>query len=138
MDKVVYSVVRHRVDDYPEWSNHYGFLDLKPMYLSDGPSHGPLHLRIHVGQFNQVLLCGQMKESLLHTIIYLDRDVRFDGKDARDYVPKNPVIWTNKKYFGNECKFITELPSGDHVLSIEPHQDHAHHKTGLSHVITWP
>lgn len=126
------------LEDYPEWSLHYGFLDLKPMYISDGPNHGMLHLKIHVGDFDQVLLCGQVKESLLHTIIYLDQDISFDGADGSTYTPKNPVLWTKKKYLGSECKFITDLPKGDHVLSIEPNKEHEKHKTGISHVISWP
>lgn len=106
------------------------------MYYSDGPTHGEIHFQIQIDRNDFILICGSVKESLLHTLIYLDLNV--EG-DLTNYTPSETrVLWTKRKYLAGECKYLLEIPRGRHVVSIHPHEEHKNHKTGLSHVITWP
>ena len=114
---------------------------------------GELHIRIKIGDTPIVWLCGGIvKESLKHTLIYLDENVKlpafdFDLKKGFDefasyeipYTPSaNRILWTKRKYVGNECKSILDLPKGEHVLSIATNTSHDLHSSKLSHVIMWP
>ena len=63
------------------------------------------------------------------------------GNSSYVYVPqKDRILWEKKKYVGNECKAILDLPRGNHILSIYPsqHANHTAHVTKISHVIMWP
>eukprot|EP01035_Chromulina_nebulosa_P021157 gene21157-27412_t len=125
--------------EYPEWSKHYGYLDLKPVYIS-GPSsyHGEIFIKVTIGINDYVALCGERKESLKHTIIHVIPYANIPENKTEFIPPSNLTIWTKKKYFGNECKYILGLPVGIHVIGILPNSSHTDHITGLSHVIMWP
>lgn len=124
--------------EYSDWSIKFGYLDAKPMYTAEGESQGEIHVKITVGKTNHVLLCGTVKDSLKHTLFYLDANVKPEA--LANYKPSsNRVEWGHKKYLGGECKFLNSLPTGTHVVSIRPHQTPNHkHVTGLTHVIMWP
>ncbi len=124
--------------EYGEWSIHYGYLDGKPLY-SAKPANGEISIKVSIttSAINYILLCGAAKESLLHTTIFLDLNVPANKRNA-DYVPSTSrVEWTKHKVLGNECKYIEEIPKGDHVLTIVPNPTHPDHVTSLSHVIFW-
>ena len=126
----------YEAEEYGDWSLHYGYLDAKPLWYAPGPESGEIHLKIEVNHINEIWLCGNNKESLMHSTIYLDKNVE---KRLDDYVPGNDrILWEKKKYVGNECKSITDLPYGIHVLSVATNTSHANHKTSISHLIQWP
>jgi hypothetical protein len=62
------------------------------------------------------------------------------GFSSYKYVQsENRTIWTKKKYMGSECKAILDLPSGNHILSIQTnHSDNDKHQSKISHIILWP
>lgn len=117
---------------------------------------GEIHIRISIGESRTIWLCGgSAKESLKHSLIYIDENVDlstlpdeaekigFDGVNYGNssfvYTPsKTRKLWTNKKYMGAECKALHELPQGKHIISIAPNITHDTHMTHLSHVIMWP
>jgi hypothetical protein len=122
-------------EDLGDWSLHYGYLDAKPLYYTQG-NMGEIHVLVNVEKVGTVWLCGAVKESLLNSTIYLDQNVK--GDDFTNYIPTSSrKKWEKRKYVGNECKEITGLPVGRHVLSISTENSSPGHKTALSHVITW-
>ena len=122
--------------EYGEWSLKYGYLDAKPLWSAVG-DQGEMHLKVNVGNKNIVWICGAVKESLLHAKLYLDSNVPDDK--LKGYTPGSKrQVWTKKKYVGNECKALEELPQGQHVISISTEGAPEKHTTGLSHVIFWP
>lgn len=114
------------------------------MYRSEGPHLGEIHFRFQVRNTNFILLCGQVSESLLHVAVYIDLHYQFSRypngtSNYEDYEPSQTrQLWSKKKYFGAECKYIIDLPVGDHVLSLKPNISHPNHVTGISHIIMWP
>lgn len=116
---------------------------------------GELHIRVTVGESRTLWLCGgSHKESLKHSVIYLDANVdttKFPGDDEKIdsnginhgnssyvYIPSDSrIVWEKKKYVGNECKSLHDLPVGNHILSIAPNITHDKHVTKLSHVVMW-
>lgn len=126
----------YEAEEYGDWSLHYGYLDAKPLWYAPGPESGEIHIKIEINHMNEIWICGNNKESLMHSTIYLDKNVE---KRLTDYVPSNDrILWDKKKYVGNECKSVIELMPGIHVLSISTNTSHANHKTSISHVIQWP
>ena len=127
---------KYEPEIYGDWSVKYGYLDSKPLWSAEG-NQGELHLRITIRNTRTVWVCGAVKESLLKTVMYLDPQV--SPTQLKHYQPsENRIEWTKKKYMGNECKAITDLPVGTHVLSISTSNvTDAHHVTGFSHLITW-
>ena len=122
-------------EEYGEWSIQYGYLDSKPMWFAKG-DQGEIHLKILVGKTAPVVwLCGMVAESLSHAKFYLDQDVSADR--LKHYEPSaSRVPWTKKRYVGNECKEISGLPQGSHVISISTEDNKGTElNTGLSHVI---
>lgn len=118
------------------WSLQYGFLDSKPMFTAKGEASGEIHIRINIGSTDFLLLCGTVKDSLKHTIFYLDADVK--DEDLANYIPSsNRVEWPHKRYLGGECKYMKTLPTGSHVISVRPNNT-TQVTSGLSHVVMWP
>ena len=98
---------------------------------------------------------GTHKESLKHSLLYLDENIDFSvfpsddekidsdgvnhGNSSYQYIPSEKrILWEKKKYVGNECKALHDLPIGNHILSIAPNVTHDKHETKLTHVIMWP
>eukprot|EP01038_Epipyxis_sp_PR26KG_P007904 gene7904-10729_t len=128
-------------EPYGEWSLHYGYLDAKPLYKADTFDMGEIHILININSSNFVWLCGgSAKDSLAHSVVYLDKDVSHDIIMNRSiYVPtEHRELWTDKKYIGFECKEIQNIPPGLHVLSISHNTTFPKHTLVLSHVIMWP
>ncbi len=93
-------------------------------------------MKIVVGDTSEVWLCGGQKESFLHAHFFLDRDVA--AEDLSTYSPSaTRTPWTRRKYVGFECKALSDLPAGTHVLSIATNSTVETHATTLSHVIMW-
>ena len=123
---------------YGEWSLQYGYLDGKPLWQAKG-DQGELHMKITVHNTKTVWICGALSESLLKTTIYLDANVPVEKLKNYDPMASGKrVEWKKKKYVGNECKAITDLPVGTHVVSISTaNAKDTDHTTGFSHLITW-
>jgi hypothetical protein len=117
------------------------------------PDQGEVHFRIKIGKARHIWMCGNGKESLKHTLFYLDENVTLpefkydlfqpDTDTFPDYVipytpSANRKLWTRKKYVNFECKMVMDLPPGEHVLSISPNSSHPKHISQVSHVIMWP
>jgi hypothetical protein len=140
-------------DIQSEWSLKFGYLDEKPT-IHGKVEHGEVHFRIKVGNARFVWVCGGIqKESLKHTLVYLDPNVAlppFTHDFATDefaklksrQIPYTPSarrqVWHHKKYVGFECKAINNLPPGEHVLTLATNSSHEKHLTKISHVIMWP
>ena len=76
-----------------------------------------MHLKVFVNQTNFLRVCGySAKESMKYVRFMLDINAtNIDDK----YVPSNNSIpWLQKKYVGDECTLLTEVPQGNHVLSL--------------------
>lgn len=120
-----------------DWSLHYGYLDAKPLWMVQG-NQGPLHLRVEVGSFKTIWLCGHRKEGLKHAEFYLDRNVPVESDRSMYVQSSKRELWTSKAPVGPECVAINDLPQGKHVLSIETPKAPEKHVHELSHVIMWP
>lgn len=76
-----------------------------------------LAIRINVTQTNYLRVCGSnMKDSMNHVKFFLDFNVT---TDSATYVPTPRIIpWHTRKYAGDECTLLTDVPPGQHVLSL--------------------
>jgi hypothetical protein len=111
-------------------------LDAKPLYQAHG-NQGAIHLRVTVGNIKSIWLCGNRKEGLKHTEIFLDRNAKF--LNATDYQPSTKQeLWSKKKVTSPDCISVDELPPGTHVLSIDTNKAPDKHIHDLSHVVLWP
>jgi hypothetical protein len=121
-----------------DWALKFGYLDAKPVYTGRGVEAGEIHIKIVVGSFNIVWFCG-LKESLKNAAIMVDLNVKAPANgNWSTYTPSpNRVAWEKKKYVGNECKSLLEVPEGTHVVSISTAPLFPHHESTLTHVITW-
>ena len=129
--------------DYGDWSLTYGYLDAKSaMHTNAGRKDGEIHFKISVGEKNpkkDVWVCGDgCGGALLHAEFFLDVNVA--DEKLVDYVPSpDRVQWHHKKYLGNECKELLNVPVGNHVLSITTSAAAPPtHQSCVSHIITWP
>lgn len=127
-------------NEYPEWSIHYGYLDLKPIYVTNDPSLGELSLRIHISSNNFILLCSPFKDSLANTLFYIDFNINVSDTIQQNYTPSSDrQLWTNVVNLGHECIYLQDLPQGKHVISLAPNTTDDKIKSwALSHVIMWP
>lgn len=75
-----------------------------------------LHFKIQVNDHNLVRICGySQKESLKHALFFIDPNVT----EYHPYVPSSRVtLWKKRKYGGDECSLVQDLPRGDHVLTV--------------------
>jgi hypothetical protein len=123
---------------YNEWSLKYGYLDEQRAYHSNATS-GDLYFKIEVGSQPHVFLCGYMvKEAFKYANFLLDLHVKADR--LANYKPSDPdtrVQWQHKKYIGDECKKLYDIPQGTHVLTVRVLDNEKSHKIGISHVIMW-
>lgn len=121
-------------EKYSDWSLKYGFLDAKPSYhsIKDEPSK-ELHIAVEIKEHDFVWICGNSKESLAKAIFHVDKNVKIVSNEK--YEPSaQRELWTKKKYIGQECKEIQELPKGKHVISVSNGGEKA---LEVSHVVTW-
>ena len=118
------------------WSTTYGYLDAKAIFSSHkAEENGQIHFKVKVARPNEnIWICGQVKESLLHARFYLDANAGATAEKGK-YTPSSTrVEWTKKKYINNECKELYELPEGHHVISVENGGDK---NIEISHLLTW-
>ena len=96
-------------------------------------SHGD-YAKDH-GTANYLRLCGSQsshvhgrKDLLRHSLLFLHPNVTIlpgnattggSPSSVAQFIPSGKEIpWTKVAYVGDECLFVTELPSGQHVLTI--------------------
>ena len=123
-----------------DWSIKYGYRDAKPIFIGTEKAGGEIHFQASIKHIGNMWVCGQISQSLLNVTFFLDANVKLPS-NVSDYIPSsNRVEWKKKKFVGNECKELTGLPFGTHVITLATPQFHIHnknHKSGLTHVITW-
>ena len=120
------------------WSLTYGYLDTRPYWVADrGSDSGEIHFKISIGSTDVLYICGQgIKESLLHAVFHLDPNI--SSSELLAYKPTSRrVPWTHKKYYQDECKILSHLPVGKHVLSVGTNVSFPNHQTVISHIIFW-
>ena len=112
----------------------YGHLDKRPVYLSKGGSQD-LHVQVKGVRQHIIRVCGYShKESLKHALFYLDPNIT--NPHRSNYIPSNnQYLLTKRKYMQDECTQLTDIPLGDHVLTIRTDSKHPHHTTSFSHLI---
>eukprot|EP00388_Colpodella_angusta_P035138 GDKK01035040.1.p2 GENE.GDKK01035040.1~~GDKK01035040.1.p2 ORF type:complete len:154 (-),score=5.79 GDKK01035040.1:87-548(-) len=135
-----------------EWSTHYGYLDAKPMYFGKA-SHGEIHFHIAIHHARHFWLCGVNKDSLAHADVFLDANVKIDkttGKagysnDTASVGTTSGPVYTPTagrvllpKVDGGDCKQYSDIPPGQHVISVSTSADTPDHTTIITHLILWP
>lgn len=132
----------------------YGYKDLRPFYEAHGP-HKEIYVRIHDCRSGAVRLCGySSKESLKHAHFYLDPNINVSS--AREFTQKqcdaggvcksialgnvykptaNRYQLTTRKFVGDECTSVYDVPPGEHVLTISTDPNHPDHTSSFSHVV---
>ncbi len=120
--------------DLNSWSLTYGYLDAKPIYTAKSADNGELHIKFSVKKDNDIIwLCGQIQQSLAHAKFFLD--LHQDDATKEKYIPTpDRKEWTKKKYVGAECKELSDIPKGTHVVSVINGGDKG---IEISHLITW-
>jgi hypothetical protein len=116
------------------WSITYGYLDAKPTFTAKYTANGELHMKITISKDNDIVwVCGQLSNALAHAVFYIDTNKPNAAKGA--YEPsENRILWTKKRYVGMECKELSEIPTGTHVLSVSNQGDKP---IQISHLIVW-
>eukprot|EP01041_Mallomonas_annulata_P010810 gene10810-22557_t len=140
LEKAVVGTHNWTVEDpgYGEWSLTYGYLDNRVGYRAmAGRASGELHLRLKVGKDTIVWICGNNQgESLKHAEFFLDTNV--SESRMANYTPGvDRVQWHHKKYVGDECKALHNIPEGVHVMSVITSANKTEHVSAVTHVITW-
>lgn len=122
-----------------EWSTHYGYLDTKPTFTAKGTAAGEIHFKISIKHAKHFWLCGSNKESLLHAEVHLDANAKgIDGAEKASYTPgADRVLLTKVTPIGNECREYSELPAGNHVISVASDKATPDHVTVVTHLILW-
>ena len=117
-----------------EWSLTYGYLDAKPSFSAKSPENGEIHFKFTVHRDDDYIwLCGQPGHSLQHAVFSID--VNAVDATKQSYQPSNNrVVWTKKKYVGFECKELSGIPAGTHVVSVS---NNGTKLIELSHMILW-
>jgi hypothetical protein len=131
-----------------------GYADYKVYYESTDPS-AVLNLRVQVSAGAPHLrVCAQNhKESLKHGVFYLDQNVSgvagmviggtgtagMAGGGAGGVYTASPqrAVWTKRKYVGDECTLLTELPPGEHVLGVAVNPTAAGARAIVSHLVLY-
>jgi hypothetical protein len=115
---------------------HYGYLDIKPKYWAKGSAQGEIHIKVTIGAFDKVWLCGESKGHVEHIKVMLDENVYFRAfyspKKERKRILEDQLKWRF------ECKEVSGLPQGTHVLSVSTDEFSPDKPSSLTHVITWP
>lgn len=100
--------------------------DLWKTVYHNTKSTDPLYLKFERGKTDIVLICGGMGESLKHTTLTFDfhggevsnenwDNYSFETRDAS----RPPLdVWTHRRYIGNECTELSQVPEGTHILQI--------------------
>ena len=47
------------------------------------------------------------------------------------------ILLSDRKYHGDECHLVSNIPIGKHVLIITTNKVEGHHTHSLSHLIQW-
>lgn len=120
--------------------------DLWKTVFHNTKTKDPLYLKVKRGIHDIILICGQYGESLKHTTITLDinggesttfnyTEYSFESRDSN----KSPlVIWTHRKYLGNECTELSQIPVGTHIIQITRNESlKSNHVNSIIDVITF-
>jgi len=126
-----------------------GYQDYK-IYYQGHDAGASLHLRVRVSVRSPYLrLCAQgAKESLKHAVFFLDPNVTLGLAPAatadpsfRYTPPANKtqrMALTKRKYVGDECTLLTDVPPGDHVLTVMVHPEKTGRaSTSITHLILY-
>ena len=96
-----------------------------------------VHFRIDVREGGMVYICGYgKKESLLNAKFYLEKHT---GGALEKYTleedRKENTLHKNRKYRGDECTILTNIPRGEHILTVEHTLEGKY--SAISHIVTW-
>jgi len=108
----------------------YGFIDDRPYYEAKGDG-SEMFVKIYVGSRSEIQVCGYKDQSFKHVDFFLDVNIT----DHSNYVPLNRTAVTSRKYFTSECTILSNLPKGDHILTLKTQEGRPHHISSFSHVI---
>ena len=106
----------------------------------------PIYLKVTAGATDLVVMCGQMQESLKHTIITFDlnggesktTDYSTYSFETRPASAPPLVVWAHRKYIGNECTELSFVPPGTHIIQIKRDESiESNHVNSLIDVITF-
>ena len=114
-----------------------GYADYKVYYESNDPQ-AALNLRIHITPATSYLrICAQNhKESLKHALFYLDANVTVTVGGVYTPTPQR-VLLTQRKYVGEECTVLSDLPPGKHVLGVNVNPAAAGARSIVSHLVMY-
>ena len=111
-------------------------LHLRVTVAAAGEPHGVSDdANDHGGGANYLRICGSQsshvhgrKDLLRHSLLFLHPNVTIvpaktttgpSSIKPAQFIPSvNRIPWTKVAYVGDECLFLTGLPSGQHVLTI--------------------
>lgn len=104
-----------------------------------------LHLKVMDVRFGSIRVCGHSrKDSLAHAIFELDPNYAFPADaGASGAVAAVPYVPTSNKHAvahadaGDDCVKLTDIPVGNHVLTVKTDPAHPGHVTTVSHLIVF-
>jgi len=119
----------------------------RPHHQNEGID-GEIYIKIVRGSQDYVHICGYHSESLKHTVFYMDLHAAEDeSKDLSNYSFENrnknesniPLVqWTDRRYVGNECTTLYNIPTGKHILGIQRNTTiKSDHINSVVNIITW-
>lgn len=115
-----------------EWSRHYGFLDGRPHYYSNGAGRESISFHLTVGSLGEVWMFSEGDKSIDDVDVYVELNVSPDRYP--NYSPKGIETWPHRQLLPNQALFLFSLPPGTHVITLTKL---AEKKARLTHVITW-
>lgn len=129
-------------EDYGERTQMFGYLDSKTVYRAEkGRASGEIHFKIDITGADYIYICGYaFRDSLKFAEFHFEFNVEDSRRREGLYEPNGEarVAWHRTKYLSHECKRLFGLPPGYHVLSIRTSLNKTDHRTGVTHIITWP
>lgn len=109
-----------------------------------------IHVQLLGVRMGSCKVCGySSKESLKHALFLVDPNVTLSLNDPSTFspialegvavVPYTPSAQRKavgrRKYAGDECTQLFEVPNGDSVLTIRTDPEHPTHTSSLSHIV---
>ena len=88
-----------------------------PLLHKTSTENATIHVKVTVNEAKYLRVCGySAKESMKHVRFQLD--INATSVDANYAPSSSSVPWLRRKYAGDECTLLSDLPQGNHVLSL--------------------
>lgn len=114
-------------------------IEARPGYsATNGPRSGGIHLKVKIGDYKSVLVCGYHAPNFHAAAEYYVELNVDESRLTEKYVPdkEKQMKWLHVGEIDG-CSVVSNFPSGTHVVTIISKINELKALAGISHVITW-